>query len=667
MRRALSVGVFHLPTRQSLFGGMICNFTFMAASAVLGVGEILKLDSRRFYWEVLPQLSSEDRLVVFTACDSKYLEYAIPLVRSLDIFSPGYQFVLHVINPVEGDLPRLRALQDVLRTTRLAISCEQVDLSHFALMSLSAYYASARFIVLPDLQEEIKLPILCLDADSLFVNPIDGCFSEGGEADVVVWSEDMYEDLPDKRKVKNGTIVFDASPKVYAFLLAMRERLLALFLEGQVNWYIDQEVFAQQLLENRYDLNVAHINRAYADWEFSGKSILWAAKGDRKQSDSRYGILMQLLSDRRPDSINIASATAPTPASHAPVGILLPRLDLPWKPGEQEAPISRIKEDVVALRLHWKQFVVLLANALERQGVRVDLYELPAAHITPEYVDSLPHELVFVPHRCALDFEEARTSVLFFMQEYFRWVFVVDAYGWSASSSAYPLEVSSLKPKRRGIFQEYVLKLTAGELGSKFNQVARRSWWSLAIAREIPWGKYVFFPLQIPNDQSIRYFSDFSEEEVVDAVIQWSKQSGVPVVFKPHPVSKKVMVEFEQKVRASGCYWSTANVHDLAAHARAIFTVNSGVGFESLLHLKPVVTFGRAEYDCVTVKATPENIPEAWSACQKLGRENLEQQYSRFVDWFLSSYAIDMSNTMDGYKRLDDIAQSVKKSLYGSV
>jgi len=624
----------------------------------------LNLDSRRFRWEVLPQITSDDKLVVFTACDPKYLEYAIPLVRSLDIFSPGYQFVLHVINPQEGDLSRLKALRGTLRDTRLAISCEHADLRE---LTLSAYYASARFIVLPDVQEVVGLPILCLDADSLFVNPIDGRFSDKSKADVVVWAEDIHEDLPDKRKVKNGTILFEVSPNVRALLLSMRKSLLALFSKGDVNWYIDQEVFARHLLDNQFDLKVAHINRSYADWEFSGKSILWAAKGDRKQSDSRYGILMQLLSDRRPGTIGIASATGPTSAPHAPVGILLPRLDLPWKPGEQEAPVSRIKEDVIALRLHWKQFVVLLANALERQGVRVELYELPAANITPEYVDSLPHEFVFVPHRCALDFDEARTNVLFFMQEYFRWVFVVDASGWSASSSVYPLQVNSLKPKRRGIFQEYVRKLTAGELGSKFNQMARRSRWSLAIARDIPWGKYVFFPLQIPNDQSIRYFSDFSEEEVVDAVIQWSRQSGVPVVFKPHPVSKKAMVEFEQKVRGSGCYWSTANVHDLAAHARAIFTVNSGVGFESLLHLKPVVTFGRTEYDCVTVKATPGSIAEAWNDCQKLERKELEQRYSRFVDWFLSSYAIDMSNRKDGYKRLDDIAQSVKKRLYGSV
>lgn len=632
-----------------------------------GRGLILGLRNRSYDWELLPQVTSEDKLVVFTACDSKYLEYAIPLVRSLDIFSPGYQFVLHVINPSEGDLLRLKSLCASLRNTRLAVSREYIDLNALTPVAVNAYYASARFIVLPDLQEIIDLPILCLDTDSLFVNAIDGHFSDEGVADVVVFSEELNEEVPDKRKVKNGTILFDSSQKVRAFLLEMRERFLTLFEKGVVGWYIDQEIFAQHLLDDRFELTVAHINRAYTDWEFSGKSIIWAAKGDRKQTDPRYGMLIQLLSDNRPDTIFVRDNDVPAPEAAASVGIMLPRLDLPWKTVWETAFIPRVKEDVVELRLYWKRFAVLLANALERQDVRVQLYEVPASQITPEHIDSLGHALVFVPHRCVLDFRKSETSVLFFMQEYFRWVFVVDPMGWSASSSAYPFDFNALKPSRNGVFQEYRHRLARDELTSKFNQLRRRSWWSLVLSREIPLGKYIFFPLQIPNDQSIRYFSDFSEEEVVAAVIRWSKKSGIPIVFKPHPVSKKAMLDFEQQANASGCYWSTANVHDLITHAAAVFTINSSVGFESLFHLKPVVTFGRTEYDCVSRKATPETIDEAWRACLKQKRSDREMRYGRFIDWFFTSYAVDVSNPTTYCKRLDEVAATVKAELYDEI
>ncbi len=608
-----------------------------------------------------------DKLVVFTACDSKYLEYAIPFVRSLDFFSPGYQFVLHIINPDDGDLERLRSVDANLRSTRLAISSEYVDLSKLAPMVVSSYYASARFIVMPDLLKSVGLPVLCMDADSLFVNPIDGHFTDEGKADIVAYNQLLNEAVPYKHKVNNSTILFDSSPKVLSFLLKMRRRLLERFNEGTAAWYVDQEVFAIQLLDVRFGVTVAQINPAYNDWNFSGKSIIWAAKGGRKLINSHYRILLKFLSDNRDEFIDneahAAPASAVEPVVQAPVAIILPRLDLPWNVRHETSPVRSVKEDVVALRLYWKQFAVLLANALEKMDVRVQLHELPASLITPGYIDSLGHRLVFVPHRCVLDFGITTTSVLFFMQEYFRWVFVVDPMGWGGSSSAYPFDLKSMKPKRKGVFQEYRRRLAAGELTSKFNQLSRRSWCSLMWSREIPWGKYVFFPLQIPTDQAICYFSDYSEEEVVTAVIEWSKQSGVPVVFKPHPVSQKAMTKFEQQIRAAGCYWSTANVHDLAAHAVAVFTINSGVGFEALLHLKPVVTFGRAEYDCVTQKSTPHNIQDAWDKCLKLSRLDLEKRYERFVDVFMTSYAVDMSITASSNKLLDEIAARVKKEI----
>ena len=650
--------------------GMIFRFSIVIQHN-LDSGLDLNFRDRSFRWNVLPQISQQDKLVVFTACDSKYLEYAIPLVRSLDFFSPGYQFILHVINPRDADLERVRSVGATLRATRLAISSEHVDLSRLAPVAVGAYYASARFFVMPDLLESAGLPALCLDADSLFVNPIDGRFTDEGQADVAVYSKMLNQEVADKRKVNNSVILFDSSSKVRAFLTKLRRRLMAHFNEGTAGWYIDQEVFARLLQGDRFGLTVASIKPAYVDWNFSGKSIIWTAKGVRKHTDPRYKMMLQLLTDNRPDFIDIATDAAPTPADEpvvqAPVAIILPRLDLPWKPIDEATPVPTLKEDVVALRLYWKQFAILLANALEKMDVRVQLHELPPSLITPEHIDSLGHSLVFVPHRCTLNFGRTRTSVLFFMQEYFGWVFVVDPMGWSACSSAYPFDVKSIKPKRKGVFQEYRRRLAAGELTSKFNQLCRRSRWSLMWSREIPLGKYVFFPLQIPTDQAIRYFSDYSEEEVVTAVIEWSKQSGVPVVFKPHPVSKKAMAKFEQQVRAAGCYWSAAHVHDLAAHAAAVFTINSGVGFEALFHLKPVVTFGRAEYDCVTQKSTPQSLDKAWQACQKLGRVDLEKRYERFVDGFLTSYAVDMSSTASSHELLDEIAAKVKKEIDGEI
>lgn len=349
----------------------------------------------------------------------------------------------------------------------------------------------------------------------------------------------------------------------------------------------------------------------------------------------------------------------------SPVGIILPRLDFPWK-DQRPTVVPQLEDDVLDLRLWWKRFTVLLANALEQTGVQAEIYEWPIERITPSFVDSLGHRLVFVPHKCSFDFGQTRTTqVIFYMQEYFRWVFVVDSSGWSAGSSMYPFDLQSLHRRRKGIFKAYRENLRTGGLSSKFLQKSKERHWGLRFSKEIPWGSYVFFPLQIPTDQAIRYFSDHSVENVVSAVIEWSKHSGVPIVFKPHPMNKKAMAIFEKQAKAAGCYWSTGNIHTLIDHSTAVFTINSGVGFEALFHLKPIVMFGRAEYDCVAAKVqdlSPAGIDIAWQASRAFSRPELNRRYRRFVDWFLSSYAVDLSSP-NGRDRLGQIANIVKATL----
>jgi hypothetical protein len=53
------------------------------------------------------------------------------------------------------------------------------------------------------------------------------------------------------------------------------------------------------------------------------------------------------------------------------------------------------------------------------------------------------------------------------------------------------------------------------------------------------------------------------------------------------------------------------NIHDLVSRSAAIFTINSGVGFESLFHGKPVVTFGNSDYARVTCRATVDRLDDA--------------------------------------------------------
>lgn len=621
---------------------------------------------RLTYWHIPLSPASSEKLILFTACDGKYLDYAIPLIRSLDVFSPGFLFVLHLVNPTQLDIDRVLRLSKHLTNTRLAFSSENAQLGELLDEAFKAYYASARFFQLPELLEH-DIPVFMLDTDSLVVNPINFEFSEAG-ADVALFCADLYPETPEKWRVKNGAIWIQPNQNTKQLASILKTELLNAFSADMSCWYIDQIILGRKLLELREHLKIGQIRSEYIDWEFHGKSIIWTAKGDRKNTDVRYLTLMNMLSDQRPDYLGVLDQET---NKKKMVGIYLPRFDMPWKavPLKAEQLPPPLKEDTLQLRLLWKQFTTRLANALERRNVTVDVIECPSWEIRHELVDKKEFQIAFIPHRCQIDYKTGKTKTLFYMQEYFRWVFVVNECGWSAASSVYPINTESLPVTDKDCFRLYRRRLRAGKLGSKFAQPARRSKDQLLADRTIPgqqdsygvWQPrpYIFLPLQIPHDQSIRYFSDVSEGDAVRALANWASERGIAVVIKPHPASRKLMSEFEKFSDGVNTFWSEGHVHDLISYATGVYTINSGVGFEALFHLKPVVTFGRAEYDCVSFHATSGNLDAAWDYCLQADSDALEMRYRRFVDWFLGEYAFDMSDREIFLDRLDRLAEEI--------
>ena len=141
--------------------------------------------------------------------------------------------------------------------------------------------------------------------------------------------------------------------------------------------------------------------------------------------------------------------------------------------------------------------------------------------------------------------------------------------------------------------------------------------------------------------------------------MHWARERDIAVVMKPHPVNRKSMAPFEKLADGHTVFWSEAHVYDLIAHATGVYTVNSGVGFEALLHLKPVVTFGKVEYDCVSFQATPDTLDAAWDFCLHADTSVLEKRYRHFVNWFLGAYAVDMSQSAHAHARLEQLASDI--------
>ena len=274
----------------------------------------------------------------------------------------------------------------------------------------------------------------------------------------------------------------------------------------------------------------------------------------------------------------------------ASVVILKPRLDVTFKKGavpDKKGPIQPVRQ-------HWANFVKVKVKEHKKKGDKVQIIEKPLWQFTPEFVNEIISDIVYVPHHGKKTFlcDTRSKQVLYYMQMVFPWMFQVDSVGWCADASVWPIQPAEKTNGR--IFE--VLRINALSGKSKFDQPEMQK-------LNLP-EKFVFFPCQIPHDQTIKLHSDISVPEALEKTIEIAIALKMPLIVKPHPQNKVAMqplLEIVKKHHAKEIYWVDGiNIHQLLSACEAVFTVNSGVGMEALLHRKPVYTFGRADYASVT-------------------------------------------------------------------
>lgn len=319
--------------------------------------------------------------------------------------------------------------------------------------------------------------------------------------------------------------------------------------------------------------------------------------------------------------------------------ILLPELGLPWKRGGLTK--AGVSEETRDLRSYWHVMAVQLETTFKLAGHEANILRRPMWEFTPDLVNALGPDLVLWPHRQASELQGLEMPSLTWMQMHCRWLFTVDPKGWGAEHSAYPLDYSTGDPES-GVYEALRDRLVGGN-ESKFTQPKGGA---------LPAPGYIFFPCQIPHDQNVAQHCDLPEVEVVAALAAWADEAKVRVVFKGHPANPGSMAPLRAVApESANVSWAEASVHDLIANAAAVYTLNSGVGFEALLHGKPVVTFGRADYDVVGYQRDWELddgwLNDLWGRTQFL-REGASSagapQYRQFIDFYCRQHAVDLTD-----------------------
>ena len=112
---------------------------------------------------------------------------------------------------------------------------------------------------------------------------------------------------------------------------------------------------------------------------------------------------------------------------------------------------------------------------------------------------------------------------------------------------------------------------------------------------------YIFIPFQVDYDTQILIFSPWIKnmKELFFLIKEISEELKINFVFKEHPSSRKEYPHLH-KIANNSKYISFANgypTQELIKKSKAVITINSSVGIESLLFYKKVITLGDAFYN----------------------------------------------------------------------
>ena len=310
--------------------------------------------------------------------------------------------------------------------------------------------------------------------------------------------------------------------------------------------------------------------------------------------------------------------------------ILKPRLDVMFKKG----PVPTQRGDIPPIRVHWKNFVEERVSYHKFQKDNVKVVELPLWQMTPKLVEDFNADLTYIPHKEMQNFNLGPyTRAKFYMQTVFPWLFSIDEKGWGGGKM-HQVTYDG-KDAETDIYEEYKRDYVEKNV-SKFDQPKIKE------KLDIP-ANYVFFPCQLPHDETIKYHSKYSVEQCLEETIKFATHWGLPIVIKGHPVNpasmkplKDIVTKYQTKKGVPVVWVENVSIHQLVKKAMAVYTVNSGVGLEAILHGKKVFRFGETDYDTVTEKVEPtyQSLRNSWQTSPFDSAE----PYPRFFEMYVQSH-----------------------------
>lgn len=227
---------------------------------------------------------------------------------------------------------------------------------------------------------------------------------------------------------------------------------------------------------------------------------------------------------------------------------------------------------------------------------------------------------------------------LFWMQMHMRELFTIDTNGWGADHSGNnlfnPKEVDQ-DEATRFCHEKSAYLISNGS--SKCDQPRDTD--------STP-ESYILIPIQIPRDATIKHHSPITVRYFIESIQAWAIETKTQVCFKMHPHNQgdRDLHQIVEEAQASSPYVRKVegNIHELIRRSSGVLVINSGTGFESLLHGKPVATIGDCDYRAATFNADIRKLDAVSRFFREYGEFERQLAY-RFVYWYWHQHAYDVN------------------------
>ena len=311
--------------------------------------------------------------------------------------------------------------------------------------------------------------------------------------------------------------------------------------------------------------------------------------------------------------------------------ILKPRLDLPFK----RFGLELRKNHIEPIRVHWQNFIDKLHEYHIMRHDKVLVIEEQRWKFDNGYVTYFAPDIAYVPHTSKEQFK-GDTKCRYYMQTVFPWLFTIDKEGWggNASHAKSGWEVAPDEDRTFNLFKE-----SADRGESKFDQPIGN------FVNNI--GDYIFVPLQLPHDETIKYHSGLKVVTWAVRLMEWAYDNRINLIFKNHPINPGSLEDVRQFTkRMDNCHFidHEINIHSLFKQAKAVYVINSGSAKEAMLHDVPIVRFGRADYNHAVIEGDLKDLDRTWKKVQNLSKETMKENYRTFYNWFINRICYDSTN-----------------------